>query len=190
MSKSRYFLLLLFVISITWLSVWLLDTVSPLPRLEKKALRHDPDYFLEDFTATVMDSTGKPRYLLQATNMKHYPDDNSMALVKPRFRLYRDNLAPWRAKSDKGLIYETTRVIHLNGNVIMERDATQSEAPVKLVTRDLLIRTKEGYAETHALVKITSEQSKVTAVGMRLYLADGRLELLSNVQGSYVTPRP
>jgi lipopolysaccharide export system protein LptC len=58
---------------------------------------------------------------------------------------------------------------------------------ITLLTRDLTIYPQREYAETGAAVTITSGRNEMQAVGMRLDLSDGRLELLSETKGKYVT---
>ncbi len=41
---------------------------------------HDPDYYIENFTAVGMDTDGNRQYVLEAARMVHFPDDDTALL--------------------------------------------------------------------------------------------------------------
>ena len=41
---------------------------------------HDPDYYIENFTAVGMDIDGNRQYVLEAERMVHFPDDDTSLL--------------------------------------------------------------------------------------------------------------
>ena len=56
----------------------------PAPRRDGSS-RHDPDLFIERFSAVNFDVDGQPRQMLAATRAEHFPDDGSVELTRPRF---------------------------------------------------------------------------------------------------------
>ena len=64
MSKAHYIFILVIVLAIALFTRWLLSSVEePLIGIPPEA-RHDPDYFLTEFRATVLDKKGLPIYRL------------------------------------------------------------------------------------------------------------------------------
>ena len=185
MSKLHYITILLLVILIAAFSNWLLSSFETKPLGIKKEVRHDPDYFIDQFVATQLNQSGKPRYRLEADKLNHYPDDDSIELTRLKLKLFRVKLPAWTAEADEGLVLKKGTLIKLKGHVVMQRPKSRNEAAVKLVTRNLVIYPQKEYAETAAAVKITSADSIIEATGMKVYLADGRLELLSDTRGKY-----
>ena len=54
-----------------------------------------------------------------------------------------------------------------------------------LTTSALTLYPRRDYAETDQSVRIEAARSVTTAEGMKLFLNDGRLQLLSTVRGQY-----
>ncbi len=77
-------LTLLFMMAL--ITFWINQTVQEQgPRIDGSN-RHDPDYRLENFVTTQTDVNGKLRYVLAASEMTHYPDDDTTALQRLNLR--------------------------------------------------------------------------------------------------------
>ncbi|MDH5570693.1 MAG: LPS export ABC transporter periplasmic protein LptC [Gammaproteobacteria bacterium] len=189
MSRLHYFLILLVVVMLAAFGNWLLKSIEITTQQQEQALRHDPDYYLDQFTGKSFNTDGSLHYTLKAGHLKHYPDDNSVHVSMPVLHMFREPNPPWILTADEGLILNDGQLIHLNGTV----DITQSgpaQTMMKLVTRDLRIYTDQDYAETSARVDISQGTSWTTAVGMHADLRLGRLELLSKTRGKYEVQHP
>jgi lipopolysaccharide export system protein LptC len=79
--------------------------------------RHDPDYYIENFTATGMDKLGQRRYVLEAERLVHYPDDDTALLDNPHIIQYEDGAPPRHTYSDSGWISSDGNEVLLTGNV-------------------------------------------------------------------------
>ena len=54
--------------------------------LARGSARHDPDFIVDNFSATRMNPDGSERHsLAKGIEMMHYPDDNSTHIEAPRF---------------------------------------------------------------------------------------------------------
>ena len=185
MSRFGYIILFVIVVAIAATSSWLLNKVDTQPIDTLKPARHDMDYFLKNFNATIMDKKGKPHYKLKGELLEHYPDDDSIDITQPKLELFRLKLPPWTLDATQARILNKGNLIHLNGKVKMKRTASKYETEIQLHTSNLTIKTDLDYAETNDAVDIKTEDHHLKATGMRVYLADGRLELLSDVKGLY-----
>ncbi len=185
MNRLGYILILVIVVAVAATSSWLLQKVEVEPFSLIKPPRHDMDYFLTNFNATVMDKEGKPHYILTGTRLEHFPDDRSIDITLPNIELFREKLSPWYVKAKQARVLNKGTLIYLNGKVSMHRPRSKTEPEVKLDTSNLTIKTDLDYAETREAVFIQTGKHRLKAIGMRVYLADGRLELLSNVEGFY-----
>ena len=89
---------------------------------------HDPDYYIEDFTAVGMDINGARQYVLEAERMVHFPDDDTALLDKPHVIQYEPERAPTHIYSETGWISADGDKVVLTGNVrvIRGRDSTGS----------------------------------------------------------------
>ncbi len=186
MSRLQFLIILAVVLLIAAYGNWLVTTFRSTTASGPQKVRHDPDYFIEDVTSTMMDAKGNPRYRLTAEVVNHYPDDKSVSLQAPRLEYYRQQLPPWTAESETGRIYDKGRQVFLDGEVTMHRPAEGKQPATRLYTRDLLILPDDDYAETAAAVKIKSGESELRGTGMQVYMAEGRMELLAKGMGVYV----
>ena len=189
MSRLQLLIILAVVLLIVAYGSWLVTTFQATTVSDPQEARHVPDLFAEDVTSTMMDAKGNPRYRLTAEVVNHYPDDKSVSVQAPRVEYYRQQLPPWTAESESGRIYDKGRQVFLDGQVTMHRPAEDKQPATRLYTRDLLILPEDDYAETAAAVKMKSGESELRGTGMRVYMAEGRLELLAKGEGVYVFQR-
>lgn len=189
MSRLQLLITLAVVLLIAAYGNWLVTTFQSTTVRSPQEARHDRDFFAEGVTSTLMDTKGIPRYHLTAEVINHYPDDKSVSLQAPRLKYYRQQLPPWTAESNTGRIYDKGRQVFLDGQVTMHRPAEGKQPETTLQTRDLLILPEDDYAETAAVVKINSGKSELWGTGMRVYMSEGRLELMAKGKGVYVFPR-
>jgi lipopolysaccharide export system protein LptC len=98
-------------------SWWLTRTVSTPQKQTDYALRHDPDYTIENFNATVMNAAGHRRYSLSAALLVHYGDDGSSELTQPYLIPYQDGRSPVHTRADTGWMPRDRNEIIMSGNV-------------------------------------------------------------------------
>lgn len=79
--------------------------------------KHEPDYYIENFTAVGMDEEGKRRYVLEAERMAHYPDDDTALLDNPHVIQYFDDSAPRHTYSDSAWVGPDGDEVLFTGNV-------------------------------------------------------------------------
>lgn len=186
MNKFYYLLVLIIVLAIALISRWLLTTVeAPTGRVAPEA-RHDPDYYLENFKITVYQPNGTPAYHLNAQHMNHYPDDDTISLKQLQIDYRDENNQTWVTTANEGTAYENIEVMHLTGDVRIQRQTQQPDQAVTVTTDALRIDFPKQHASTDALVKIVGKNSSITAKGMDVDLAAGQLTLLSEARGHYV----
>ncbi len=183
--ERRTLVLMLILALLALLSQWLLS-LNEAGRAGKEAtLRHEPDYTMENFVITAMDSTGQPMHKLQAPLMVHYADDGSTEFTRPALTLYQKDAAPWEVRSGRGWMSKDRKRILLQDEVLIENPAAPASSMWRLETRDLTLLPGEEYAETAAPVTITGQASVTRGVGMQIFIKQGRLKLLSKVRGRY-----
>jgi lipopolysaccharide export system protein LptC len=98
-------------------SWWFTRDAAQPPSAADAKTRHDPDYFVERFTATAMNELGSPQYVLTADRMTHYPDDDTAHYVKPVLVQYKATGARITTRGDTGVMPGDGREIVLDGNV-------------------------------------------------------------------------
>jgi lipopolysaccharide export system protein LptC len=174
------------VAAIAGISVWLLSDQAPTkPRLI--AMDNSvPDSYMEDFTTYIMGENGKPRHEFSASYIAHFSVDDHSEFISPQFIFYHSDGLQWVMSSERGTTQNGSKKITLQGKVtILRKQSGATDPELKMVTSELLIRPDESFVETDQLITITSGDHKLQSTGVRAYLNDGRLELLSRVRGEY-----
>ena len=85
--------------------------------------RHDPDYYIENFTATGMDEKGERAYVLQAERMAHFPDDDTALLDNPHIIQYFPDMPPRHTYADSGWVSSGGDEVLMTDNVKVIQDA-------------------------------------------------------------------
>jgi len=188
MSKLYYLTVLLLIILLAIASSWFFETIKDNQEQPEEIVSHDPDYFLENFTATSRNIKGEITYKVVAIHLEHYPDDNSMKLQKPIFSFYDDNIKTWDAVADEAIIFQETQVIHLNGHAILKQllGTQENFTPSKITAEQLTIEAKKKIAHTTSNITLTQGNSHIQAVGMRADMNKNKIEFLSKTRSHYV----
>jgi lipopolysaccharide export system protein LptC len=193
MGKLHYFTALLLIILLAVASGWIFKSIENNPILTKEKPRHDPDYFLKNFTSTTMNNKGDIAYQVKAEQLEHYPDDGSMKLLQPIFSFYENNIKIWTAQANEALILRNNEKIHLEGNVILQqisnsnKNSLKSEAMI-LTAKQLTIEPEKSLAHTKSNIKLHQGNNYIQALGMRANLSENRIEFLSKTRSHYVLP--
>ncbi|MDX1251624.1 MAG: LPS export ABC transporter periplasmic protein LptC [Gammaproteobacteria bacterium] len=186
--NGRYGIALLALAVLAGLSAWLLQTTEKPQVSVPGKQRHDPDFYMKDFTMTTMDKAGVPRNRLSGPYLVHYADDDSAELTRPRMIAFRQDEPPWHIEAERGWISSGGKDVALRGEVVMRQSDAVRGREQTVRTTDLRVRPDDEYAETaHPVTFSNNAGSVVDAVGMRVSLKDERLELLSKVRATYVS---
>lgn len=182
-------LTLLFMMAL--ITFWINQTVQEQgPRIDGSN-RHDPDYRLENFVTTQTDVNGKLRYVLAASEMTHYPDDDTTALQRPKFTQFAVEKPYTQIQGLRGYISSDGETVEFVDNVKVVRQATPEKGEMQLLTEKLTIEPDKDLATTQSPVTITqAPKTKVTAVGMVFDKKNQTMTLLNKVRVHYERPAP
>ncbi len=163
-------------------SAWFLYTLDTGEYVIGEPTQGLPDFFVERFTTTTMDEEGRPKRRLEARSMAHFPDTDTTELEQPYLVLYEESEPPWHVRSERGWVAPGNSTMLLLGKVHIWRNTPDGETQLEIETEDLRILPDEQIGETEQAVVISTPQSRTRSVGMRAFMEQGRLELLSQVR--------
>jgi lipopolysaccharide export system protein LptC len=143
---------------------------------------HTPDFYMENFVTTKMDEFGAVHRRVEAEYMAHFPDTDTREFQKPYMVMYRQAAQPWHVRSERGWLSASGDVMLLLGKVHIWRDDANGVKELDVDTEDLRVLPEREYGETDKPVVITTATTQTHGVGMKAYLAESRLELLSKVR--------
>ena len=140
--------------------------------------RHDYDYILNDFYTTKTDINGNLHYVLAATEMEHFPDDDSTVLQRPRFTLYNINKPYTQISGLRGYVSSDGEVIQVVDDVKVIRSAFEGRGEMEMLTEKLTVYPDEEIAKTDSPVIIKQfPNTQIHATGMLLNKKEQTLTL-------------
>lgn len=168
---------------------WIDRTVQAPVHKPNGSTRHDPDYIVNNFVTTKTDVNGNIQYVLAAAEMKHYPDDDSTHLTRPRLTQYTDTKPYTQIESQEGLVSSDGEVVQFIGNVKVVRQPIDGRPEMTLRTQYLKVTPDTEIATTDRPVVITEgPKSVVHAVGMIYDKKNRTIQLLNKVRAHYEKP--
>lgn len=126
-------------------------------------LRHDADYWVDEFILRRYNEDGSIQHTLKASFMQHFPDDDTTEVTEPRIAYFRDGSAT-TATARQAWLDAKGQHVQLRNDVRMIRTDPQGVATV-IDTTLLNITPDDEYAQTSAPVTITQGRSVVHGAG-------------------------
>ena len=148
--------------------------------------RHDPDYFVANFTTTTYNKEGAAESILSAAKMIHYPDDDTTDLTAPRVVQSKPREPRVTVRAERGTLSRSGEEIFLYDNVELVREASGERPEARMTTSFLHVVRDRSLARTDREVLIVEDQRSLEGRGMEYNYDSGQLLLHSNVRGRFV----
>ncbi|MBD8602321.1 LPS export ABC transporter periplasmic protein LptC [Pseudomonas sp. CFBP 8771] len=142
------------------------------------------DYYAINAKARQYLPDGGVQYDMTADKVEHVKTSQVTLLTKPDMQLYRGTVYPWHVTSDRGEVNPDGSEVELIDSVRIARTDQKSRATLITSSRMTVFPQKQ-YAQTDQDVRIDGAGGVSTAKGMKAYLNDSKINLLSNVRGQY-----
>jgi lipopolysaccharide export system protein LptC len=145
-------------------------------------------YVLHDFELVTLNAEGRESFSLQAPELRQTPGARTMELTTPLFLMPDQHGSHWEVRSKSGWVNESSDEIRLRGDVvaISPMGATR---PTTVNTEELDVFPNQNLATSSVVVTTTSPGTTMRGTGMRVHLADKRVELLSKVSMTHEPTR-
>jgi len=171
------------------LTFWINRAVQPpLPKLDGSS-RHDPDYIMSNFVTTQTDVNGDLRYKLSAIEMRHFPDDDSTELQRPRYTQFSVGKPYTEVEGMRGFVSSDGEEVRLFDNVKVTRQAFADKGEMTVETDYLKIRPNEEKVTTDRPVVIRqAPKTVIYATGMVYEKKQKTVTLLNKVRAHYERP--
>ena len=167
---------------------WLNSQVQSTALGALKTLRHEPDYIIDNFTATSLNEKGKPRFVMFAQQMVHYPDDDTTILTAPHLASLTTDRPPIRITALTGEISGKGEDVYLRNDVVIVRPAFGTKSELTFTTNYLHVLPNKDKAETDQPITMVDAQTRLNATGMELDNKTHIAKFLSNVRTVYERP--
>lgn len=160
----------------------------------------NPESFLDKTKATVDDTAidfyatnahtvqylpdGGVQYELTSDKVEHLKATDVSWLTNPDMFMYRGTAFPWHVQSKQAEVSSGGDQVELIDNVRVARTDERNRTTIITSSRMTVFPQKQ-YAQTEQAVRIDGAGGVTTAKGMKAYLNDSKINLLSNVRGQY-----
>ena len=127
---------------------------------------------------------GKVQYEMTSDKAEHVKATDVTLVTKPDLNMYRGTDFPWHVTSERGEVNSGGTEVELIDSVRIKRTDEKNRDTLITSTRMTVFPQRE-YAQTEQPVRIEGAGGVSTGVGMKAYLKESRIHLLSNVRGQY-----
>jgi lipopolysaccharide export system protein LptC len=176
---------------------WMVRSAPPLATPSApRALRHDPDYFMEGFAVKTFDAGGQLRSEVMGDKVRHYPDTQWLEIDGIHIRSFDAKGTLTTASADLGLTNEDGSEVQLMGNARVAREATATigekpAPPMQYRSEFLHAYMNTERLKSHKPVELQRGQDHFTADRMDFDNVSQVLQLEGRVHGTLVpTPIP
>ena len=182
---------LLLLSMLALLTYWINKTVQPsAPKIDGSS-RHDPDYIMSNFVTKQTDVNGNLHFQLAAVEMRHFPDDDSTYLQRPRYTQFTIGKAPTQVEALRGIVSADGEKVELFGNVKITRPAFAGKGESTLDTDHLNIFPNQDIVRTESPVIIRqAPKTVVYGTGMLYEKKLGTVTLFHKVRAHYEKSSP
>jgi lipopolysaccharide export system protein LptC len=183
--RLRSWLPLLPLLMLLAATYWLNQQVQAPTTATNGSLRHDPDYVIDNFTATSLDDKGKIRFIMSAKKMVHYPDNDTTFLEAPQLVSLTAERPPLRMFALNGEISHKGDEIFLRDDVNIVRPPYAKQSELTFKTNYLHVLPNKNIADSDQAVSLVDARTNINATGMELDYKTHIVQLLSKVKSVY-----
>ena len=188
-NRFSVFFPIFFAAILAFISYWVQISVENESEKRGNKLSNSPDYFLTNFKTTQTDSDGSIRFILSASEMTHFAQDDTTRLKKPLFIRYKNNAPSSQIEGGVGLVSTDGEEVQIIDNVKVARLETETKPKMELFTDQLTVLPNKDQAFTKRPVRITQDpKTVVNAIGMRYDKKNGVMKLQEKVRVHYEKP--
>ena len=178
-------ILLAVLAGLTW---WLNSKLRIESDLDTTSLKNQPDFYIEGYLATRMDSLGKKLYTLKGDELAHFSQKESTVLNNP-FLIYHDDVeGPMTFSANEATLSNNGEDLYFNGNVRIKWAKLENLDSLEMRTSYLHIMPEEEIARTNKNITLLYNNSTMSAVGLEFHNKTRTFYLLSKIQAQYENP--
>jgi lipopolysaccharide export system protein LptC len=171
-------------------SYWLVRNTPKLGDSEIEAPpRHEPDYYMRDFSVKVFEPDGRLKSVIVGTEGRHYPDTDTLEIDQPRIRILGTEGRVTTATAARGVINADGSEAQLFEKAVVVREATVSAQGVATPRSELQSDFLHFFANTEQVkshlpvVMIRGSGDRFTGDGMGFDNLGRSMEINGRVRG-------
>jgi lipopolysaccharide export system protein LptC len=147
---------------------------------------NEPDAYMENVSATILNKQGTPSMKIETPRMVHYADNDTTHISNPHITVYRQSQEPWYINSDFAKATQGIEQILFWSNVVIHHAKDTDNPTTTMTTTSLTVFPNKQLAKTNEAITVRQPDSTLHAIGMFANMNDGTVKLLSQARGEYV----
>lgn len=175
------------LLALAAMTFWLRYAVELPDERKDGRYRHDPDYIIDQAQIRKLDKSGNLQYRLNATQVRHYPDDDTTDLDAPRIVRLSPLQPPVTMSAKRAHLSQDGQLLELYEDVRILREASPQQVAMLATMPDLTVRLDVEKAYTRSPVLITQGESWLKGVGMQVDNKTQTYVLESQATGSFLS---
>jgi lipopolysaccharide export system protein LptC len=164
-----------------WLRQVMLDSAEAPERIPAP---NEPDYNVEHFTFVRLSESGRLHYRIAGEKLTHFLND-TFEVTHPVMHAVSEGPSYMNARSERAVIDNPARKIHMYDNVQLDRPPTAGSRDFRVRSEYLMILPDDDIVRTDKPVDIQSGRSRLTGVGMFANNRTQEFQLLNQVHGIF-----
>ncbi|WP_283189901.1 LPS export ABC transporter periplasmic protein LptC [Pseudomonas sp. PMCC200344] len=153
---------------------------QPVAKIDETAI----DYYAINAHSVQYLPDGKLQYEMTSDKVEHLKATEVTLLTNPDLNMFRGTEFPWHIQSEHGEVNPDGTQVELIDSVRITRLDEKNRKTLITTTR-MTVFPQQQYAQTEQPVRIDGAGGVSTGKGMKAYLKESRIHLLSNVRGQY-----
>jgi len=166
------------------LSYWLEKTTEAQEVRNSANHRHDPDYWVDNFTVRRFSESGLLTQSLLAKHMVHFPDDETTELTSPTLTIHRSD-RPTKVVSNTAWLSKDGKEVRLKGNVQVSRPAVGAIPQTLIETEALTVYPDDEKTVGTVPVTITRGTNVMHGSGIEYLGKEKTAQLQGRVHGTF-----
>lgn len=185
MNAAKQAIWLFFALILLACSGWYFASSEPIVTIDNKSLSKEADTIINNVILKRFDSEGRIVNYLKTPEIKHIPDNNRHLFKEPQILVSQADQPDWEISSKLAEAINGGEQITFNQDVLIHQAQSEHGQESTMQTQQLHYFPKTKIASTEHAVRFEQPGSVVHSQGMKAYLADKRIQLLSKARATY-----
>jgi lipopolysaccharide export system protein LptC len=158
---------------------------KPIKRLDDNLLSKTADMVISNLSVRRFDEQGKLVNFLQTPEARHIPANNTHLFKSPHLTLSQNNQPAWEINSQNAKSINGGELITFKNKVVIHQQKNKNGQESTMKTEELHYYSKSKVAVTELPVSFEQPGSIVHSKGMKAYLEDRHIQLLSQARATF-----
>ena len=166
-------------------SSWYFASSPVVVMLDKHTLSTTADMVINNLTVHQFDTEGRLVNYLQTPLMRHISANNTHWFKTPHIVVSQQNQPAWDIHANQATALYGGQQITFNDSVVIHQEKDENTQESTFKTESITYFPKDKLATTLLDISYERPGHTVQATGMKAYLAEKRIKLLSQAKGTY-----